>query len=281
MNDEQMQSLLEEEFRTLDTTPKDVGSSTRRVMERKAHVSQRSRWWPFPVFYRRADTPTTIDTTDNRPSPIPASNGHTPTVIGRTQSMLSPVKAITAGAIVFAIGGVMLVAQPFQQPAAGPGAVTEGEAMRPAMVTGTLLNHYESGEQTSHVETNDHRLNGDMTTDWTFETNLPDVLLPEEPGIDAEQASHFEEVGVELSWGSVRITNDDGSWDGSVVCTPTLQTNGSEDPCFMELSGAGGYDGLSALLVTRDRISAVGFEPRDETYELDGLIFPGDLPPGR
>jgi hypothetical protein len=195
--------------------------------------------------------------------------------------MLSPVKAITAGAIVFAISGAFLIAQPFdQQPATGPGAATEAEAMRPAMVTGTLLNHYESGEQTGRVETNDHRLNGDITSDGSFES-FADVLLPEEPEIDADQASHYDEVGAELSWGSLRITNDDGSWDGYLVCTPTLHTNGSEDPCFIELSGAGGYDGLSALLVTRDRISAVGYEPRDETYVLDGLIFPGDLPPGR
>ena len=69
MNDERMQSLLEEEFRTLDTTPKDVESSTRRVMERKAGVRQRSRWWPFPVFYRRHDTPTATDTTDERLMP--------------------------------------------------------------------------------------------------------------------------------------------------------------------------------------------------------------------
>lgn len=244
---------------------------------------QRQRWWPIPLSRRGTRTPTATptDATEYQASPIPASNGHTPTIIRRTRSMPSPVTAITAGALVFAIGGAFLIAQSFdQQPATGPGAATEAEAMRPAMVTGTLLHHYESGEETGRVETNDQRLNGDITSDGSFES-FPDVLLPEEPGIDADQASHYEAGGAELSWGSLRITNDDGSWDGHVVCTPTLQTNGSEDPCFIELSGAGGYDGLSALLVTRDRISAVGFEPRDETYVLDGLVFPGDLPPGR
>jgi hypothetical protein len=39
--------------------------------------------------------------------------------------MLSPVKAITAGALVFAIGGVMLVAQPFEQQVGLPGAATD------------------------------------------------------------------------------------------------------------------------------------------------------------
>jgi len=147
-------------------------------------------------------------------------------------------------------------------------------------VTGTILHPSESGETTGRVETNDRRLNGEVTPEWTVE-NFPDVLLPEERGLDANRASHYEAGGAELSWGSLRITNDDGSWDGHLVCTPTLHTNGVDDPCFIELSGAGGHDGLSALLVTRDRLSAVGYEPRDETYELDGLIFPGDLPPDR
>ena len=135
MNDERMQSLLEEEFRAMDTAPSDVDRSTREVLQRKAHVRQRSRWWPFPVFYRRTQSPTTNDTTHDQPSPIPAANGHTPTVIGRTQSMLSPVKAITAGAIVFAVGGVFLIAQPFGQQGSVPGA--EADFAPPVEVTGT------------------------------------------------------------------------------------------------------------------------------------------------
>jgi len=161
------------------------------------------------------------------------------------------------------------------------GAATEAEAMRPAMVTGTFLVHYESDETTGRVETNDRRLNGEVTPEWTVE-DIPDLILPEETGgLSASKIAEYEEFGAELSWASLRITNDDGWWDGHSVCTPTLFTNGTEDPCFIELSGAGGHDGLSALLVTRDRLSAVGYEPRDETYQLDGLVFPGDLPPDR
>ncbi len=166
------------------------------------------------------------------------------------------------------------------QDEADDAVATEAEAMLPAMVTGTINHHYEAGEQTGRVETNDHRLNGDVTSDGTFE-NFPDVMLPEEPDLDADMASHYEAGGAELAWGSLRIANEDGSWDGHLVCTPTLHTNGFEDPCFIELSGAGAYDGLSALLVQRDRLSALGYEPRDETYVLDGLVFLGDLPPDR
>ena len=129
MTDEQMQSLLEEEFRAMNTTPDDVERSTREVLQRKAHVRQRSRWWPIPVFYRRTRSPTTNDTTEYQPSPIPATNGHTPTVTGRTQSMFSPVKAITAGALIFAIGGVLLIAQPFEPAGSRP---RSGGRLRPA-----------------------------------------------------------------------------------------------------------------------------------------------------
>ena len=102
-----------------DAEPPDAQRSARQVMTRLPEVRQRSRWWPFPVRYRTPKAPTTNTTTnattEYQPGPIPATNGHTPTVIGRTQSMFSPVKAITAGAIVATLGGVMLISQPFEQ----------------------------------------------------------------------------------------------------------------------------------------------------------------------
>ena len=44
--------------------------------------------------------------------------------------MFSPVKTITAGALAFAIGGVFLVAQPFDQRSEAPGAEVEPVAPR-------------------------------------------------------------------------------------------------------------------------------------------------------
>ena len=50
--------------------------------------------------------------------------------------MLSPVKAITAGALVFAIGGVFLIAQPFdQQERAGGARGGRRDLSTPAYVT--------------------------------------------------------------------------------------------------------------------------------------------------
>ena len=39
-----------------------------------------------------------------------------PSVTGRTRSMFSPAKAVIAGALVFGLVGVLLIAQPFGQP---------------------------------------------------------------------------------------------------------------------------------------------------------------------
>ena len=51
--------------------------------------------------------------------------------------MFSPVKAITAGALVFALGGVLLIAQPFdQQGGSVPGAATDADIVPPVEVTG-------------------------------------------------------------------------------------------------------------------------------------------------
>jgi len=108
-----------------DPEPPDAKTSVRQAMASAAQVRQRGRRWPLTILDRTAGRPTANQATEHPPSAIPATNGHTPTVTGRTQFMFSPVKAITAGALVFAIGGVMLIAQPFDQQASVPGAATE------------------------------------------------------------------------------------------------------------------------------------------------------------
>ncbi len=114
-------------------TPPDPQEGARRVAARLPHTKQVGRWLPFPVLHRKAQAPTATDTAEYQSSPIPATNGHAPTVIGRTHTMFSPVKAITAGALIFALGGVFLIAQPFdQQRGSVPGApiVAQTDAVR-------------------------------------------------------------------------------------------------------------------------------------------------------
>ena len=270
MNDEQMQSLLEEEFRTLDTRPKDVESSTRRVMERKAHVHQRSRWWPFPVFYRRHDTPTATDTVQGPPNPIPASNGHTPTVIGRTTSMLSPVKAITAGALVFAIGGAFLIAQPFQQAATVPGA--EAPAVEPMWVTGNV-------QPASSCSPGDVEIDGDVTRSRNVECS-PQMWTSSDTRLTGEvvrrwsQDVHRTDEGTfEVGMDAAYLANEGGGWacSASYLASGSGMSSLSVNDTTFDCTGDGGYAGLSAILVSTP---GSGF-----TEDFVGLIFSGDAPP--
>ena len=63
-----------------DVEPPDANESARQVRARLPGVRQRRRWWPFPVFYRKPETPPTEQSTST-----PTTNGHTPTITGRTR----------------------------------------------------------------------------------------------------------------------------------------------------------------------------------------------------
>ena len=138
MNDDQLLREVGSWLLDADPAPPDARESVRQAMARTPQVRQRGRWWPLPILGRTAGPPTLDRTTDYQPTPIPATNGQTPTVIGRTQTMFSPAKAITAAALVFGIGSVMLIAQPFdQQGGSVPGAATDTGPVDPVWVTGT------------------------------------------------------------------------------------------------------------------------------------------------
>jgi hypothetical protein len=208
MRDELEAPFLDEWLQDTEVTPPDPHQGARRVASRLPHAKQVGRWLPFVVFQRKAQTPMATDTAEYQPSPIPATNGHSPTVLGRTKFMFSPVKAITAGAIVFAIGGALLIAQPFDQQGEGvPGAETDVEAMRPALVTGTMVHQYPSGTDettvpegltrrthstggTGRVEASDSRLTGDVTFDYTLDF-IPDPIVPDVEGLSAGDVAGF------------------------------------------------------------------------------------------
>jgi hypothetical protein len=231
---------------------------------------RRRRWWAFPWRNRKPDEPAAIDKTQNQPSPIPASNGHTPTVIGRTSSMLSPVKAITAGAIVFAIGGVMLIAQPFQQQGTVPGAELSepAEAVEftarfpwgPQVGTGTsevldsgVTEQVDWAHQTRSVDSSDQRFEGEMV--YTCNSHE----YPE------AQGRLFDCV--------FRVETDAGAWQSR----PSLQVDfgdaayGPFSVFTTTFDGEGDYEGLTAV-VEMAEISGEG-------YHAHGVIVDGYLPP--
>jgi len=205
----------------------DSQQTAHQVAARLPHVRQRGRWWPLPSFRR---PPSTDQMDDNQPASIPAPNGHTPTVTGRTQPMFSPVKAITAGALVFAIGGVLLIAQPFdQQGGSVPGAATDAEPAQTVEVTGQVAFAHPGNPET--WTTNDPRLTG--TGSWVMTEGSPVERVP----------SYF--------LASRSLETDDGTWRQLPV--PTVNIPGDQgnmllrerDPHWdMVLVGEGGYEGL-------------------------------------
>jgi hypothetical protein len=111
VKDERFWALLGTWLKDTATSPPDPQQTARKVAERLPQTPQvRRRWWLPSLRREPAHLTASKERTEYQPTPIPATNGHSATVTGRTQSMFSPVKAITAGALVFALGGVLLIA---------------------------------------------------------------------------------------------------------------------------------------------------------------------------
>jgi hypothetical protein len=240
-----------------DDAPDSTGArkDADQIMARLPETKQRSRWWPLlPA---------------RRSSPRPSVDGQPPSISGRTRTMFSPVKAIAAGALIFALGGVLLVAQPFDQQSDVPGA--EPETIAPTWVTGTVefapscsdpdaevtlavikYRNYECSPQT--YTTSDPRLTGEVALRWN-----EDVYRTDEGAIAVGTAEAY-------------VRNDGGGW----ACSSSSLSKGgglfgeavtgTTDSCV----GEGGYEGLSALLV---------FDGQAGPKSLEGVIFSGDFPP--
>ena len=254
MNDEQMRSLLDSWYRNREVAPTDVNEGVAEVMADVPRTRQQGRWLPFRLFRRKAQTPTATDTTDYRPSSIPATNGRTPTVIGRTQTMFSPVKAITAGALVFAIGGAFLFAQPLDQkgdivPAA---SILELPA---ATVTATQECNLYATPVTCTYAASDPRVTGTLTFEFTGDIGS------------------LDSGGVEFLWNDATLEGPEGDWTGHYYL---MWGYGREvldgSNAFTVLSGTGAYDGWQYV--------ATSIDPQaDGDADLIGVIYEGELPP--
>lgn len=185
--------------------------------------------------------------------------------------MLSPAKAIVAGTLVFGIGGVMLVAQPFQQQSNVPGAAIDpGPA---AYVHGTMTGVECCGDEVETFDDEGNRLtlrgmassgrivmdDPRLSGDWEYTNNVDEFP---QPGTGER---------VEIGWGGLTITNEDGSWSGTHK--GTLDSAAAKETSLgqYELTGDGAYAGLSVLL----------YDTSNDwpTWAVAGAIFPGPLPP--
>jgi hypothetical protein len=265
MNDERLGKEISDHYRETDVAPLDSRESAREVATRLPQVEQvkRRRW-----------RPTWLTRTTQQPTSIPSANGHTPTVPGRTQSMLSPVQAITAGALVFAIGGVLLIAQPFeQQGSIVPGA--DAEAVASTWVTGDI-------RPAPSCSDGDIEMDGDVLRSRNIECS-PQTWTSSDPRLTGEVSRRWNEDTYQMDDGpgsksvyidAAYLRNEDGGWtcvdsglDDSGSSTVATTTPVYAYTCI----GDGGYDGLSAMLVLEP---TVGY-----SEEFVGLIFPGDFPP--
>jgi hypothetical protein len=265
VNDERLLREVGSWLQESDPKSPDARESVRHAMDQMPRVRQRSRWWPLPVFYRGTQTSTAIDTVAYQPSPIPASNGHTPTVIGRTSSMLSPAKALIAGAVVFAIGGVMFIAQPFQQQGILPGA--DGEACTtPVMpVTGTI--HWGGeGSDTQRTVTE----SGEHTRDFVYDSDMAvsdDRLNGATTASDgAWDQSDVDGAHAGIYRGNRVIENAGGTWEGPETLVDDPDGDGFLS--MMDLVGTGDYEGLTAVLFMDNTAATASFK---------GAIYPTDL----
>ena len=266
MNEEQLGTLVSSWLKEGNRPPSDPNASVRTAMNAASETRQLRRWrWLPPFVHRMSDPPSephaVNETTDYQPNPILATNGHTPTVIGRTQSMLSPAKAITAGAIVAAVGGVFLIAQPFQQQGSVPGAADAPTA--PVAVTATSYAGSCPGDETTETIGAIERTTGgycNPTWDWS------DDRLDGKVTWASNDDRYTDGSGLSIGMLALSFENDEGAWRMRPL--PYLEFPDVLDtgPEVWILDGEGAYDGLTVVLVV-------------DEYEPHGFIIDGDLPP--
>ena len=165
--------------------------------------------------------------------------------------MFSPVKAITAGALVFALGGVLLIAQPFdRQGGSVPGAETTDPATA-VEFTGTTGFGPKRGSywvNTIVEPFTDPRLAGEFRT-WANNKIYPG--------------------GPTLFMGAFSMHDDDGGW----IQRPGLSIghpDGTSATRVIVMDGQGAYDGLTVVA----EVSLA-----NERYDWHGHIVDGELPP--
>ena len=195
--------------------------------------------------------------------------------------MFSPAKAITAGAVIFALGGTFLIAQPFGQPAGTvPGAATDSGVIAPV-------------EFTAHVS---------FTSDCSspdFEGEVDGVqqhrgyrcrTVVEDPS-DARFAGTWLLVFSEDGYGSddgeptgggadtvwtyeYRVENDDGAWQSAPV--HGIEFDEREMTVAPVFTGEGAYEGMTAIVEMSGRETD---ESGVSNADLRGAIFGGSPPP--
>jgi hypothetical protein len=206
-----------------------------------------------------------------------------PRVRGRTASMFSPAKALVAGVLVFALGGALLVAQPFGEPGGEPsGADTVGALPQPPVeFTGQIDCGSPDPDGTGPwdvVRGGTREMLADGTT-WQVRGHaVKQFATMSDPRLEGtyylsedRDEYHVPENPFPMivaSW-TRRIENDEGAWQGSL--TFAYPSDGMETSDTAVLVGEGAYEGLTAIW--EERASQAGCPG-----EVRGVIIDGPVP---
>ena len=247
MSDEKLAPVLRSWLKTRDVAPPDPRQSAAQVMAGVQKTRQRGRWWPLSILERATVTPAAIRSRGSRLVPIPARNGQTSSVTGRTQLMFSPVKAALIGALVFALGGVLFIAQPFdQQGATVPAAATAEPASPPAewtAVTGTSsCGLGQAG--VSQMDTPPYSLTNQLLRCFDAGTDprvsgLSTVVLNLESW---DEGLLRQDPANSVAWSDYTIQGPDGTWAGHGY---GLYDDEGVFHSVNILAGSGAYEGLT------------------------------------
>ena len=163
--------------------------------------------------------------------------------------MLSPVKVIAAGALLFALGGAMLVAQPLGQQGQG-----EPAAQRMQLPGVTVTATQDCGPVytvpiTCSYTASDSRVTGTPTHEW-----IADISGP-------------SSGDVTVGWAPATLEGPEGNWTGHYYTVW-----GDTAHVFSVLSGTGAYEGWHYV--------ASSIDPEaDGDADVVGVMYEGDPPP--
>jgi hypothetical protein len=261
----ELSPLIKKWLKGTKRSPYSAQQTVSKVMKDLSGTAQgQRRRWYFPWRRRSRATARPVAQQDLQSPPITATNGQSPTFTGRTRSMFSPAKAITAGALVFAIGGVLLIAQPFdQQGSSVPGAAIDTERAATEGVTGELRGSDDDCDSddycTQEWSMSDPRLEG------TFKLFSSEFHDPDSYSVNPVTFSYWAYV----------IENDGGTWRGFPDVALPNRFGGAPTRDFL-MEGEGGYEGLTFVARIDENLDG---EPTMRGYIFDcESPLPPDFP---
>ena len=256
MKDERYWPVLGTWLKDTAAPPPDPRETARRVSARLPQTPQvRRRWW-LPSLRRTRTLPSNDDETSDR---------FAITTRG-TRLMFSPLKAITAGALVFAISGAFLISQPLGQPGSLPGAeqpFDPGTGVVITIIDPEGVGGYEPDAVRDPA--------GYWVTDGAVYHSTWDATDPRLSGAATYIGMwHMYSLpSTQLEAVAMTVYNDDGRWVGTGrgIFSPTAEYG---DNLWLALEGEGAHEGLTAY---------VTFDIAHEPDIGRGFIRAGELPP--